>query len=98
MSVEYLVVSLVCLGLGALGSIAGTWTIHGRLYSLEDRLNLVEGSLLREVKSRAATARWQKVNQDEEAIAAALANPTASAPRKPKWFETLASKPNGTGS
>lgn len=98
MSVEYLVLSTVCLALGFLGSLASKWSLQTKLYSLEDRLSLVEGSLLRETKSRAATARWQKQSVEEAAIEAALLTKETPVGRKPKWFEGLVPKSNGTGS
>lgn len=98
MSVEYLVLSIVCLALGFLGSFASKWSLQSKLYSLEDRLTLVEGSLLREVKSRAATARWQKQSVEEAAIEAALSIKAEPVGKKRKWFEGLVPKSNGTGS
>ena len=89
MSIEYLLLPLACFGLGVIGAIAGTWTIHGRLYSLEDRQSVMEGSLLREVKSRAATERWKKQSIEEAAIESALQAPPAAEPRKAKWFQQL---------
>lgn len=71
---------------GVLGAVARGWSIHSRLYSLEDRLAVVEGTVSREVKVRAATARWQKPSKDEELVAAALAKPHAPE-HKANWWE-----------
>lgn len=57
-------------------SIVTTWSLRARLYALEDRTNVMEGTMTREVKIRAAQERWgKKPSKEEERIAAALENP-----------------------
>ncbi len=72
---------------GVVGAVARVWSIHSRLYSLEDRLSLVEGILTREVKVRAATERWKRPSRDEERIAEALANLPPPPTQKKNWWE-----------
>jgi hypothetical protein len=71
-----IVLLITCIVAGGIaGALLRTWSIHSRLYSLSDRLNIVEGILQREVKTRAATERWKRPSRDEEAVSAALLNP-----------------------
>lgn len=57
---------------GVLGALARAWSIQSRLYALENALSVVEGTLQREVKIRAAAERWNKKNPLDDSIAAAL--------------------------
>lgn len=98
MNVEFLVLPLISLALGALGSIAATWSIHARLYSLEDRQSVVEGTLQREVKSRAASERWKKASVEEELISNVLLTQKPLENKKPKWWNTVQKRANGTES
>jgi len=77
-----------CVAVAAVAAVARTWSLHSRLYSLEDRMAVVEGVTQREVKIRAAQARINKPNKDEE-LASALLAPQAQAPaKKMNWWET----------
>lgn len=83
-----LIVACICVGVTS--SVVATWALRSRLYSLEDRVNVVEGVTQREVKIRAATARLTRPSKDEELIEAAL---RASAPAKSlNWWETAQGK------
>lgn len=42
------------------GGLLTTWKLHRRTYSLEDRVTELETNTMREVKKRAAEARWSK--------------------------------------
>lgn len=78
----YVVLSL-CTGVAVLGALARGWSLHSRLYSLEDRINVIEGTVTREVKIRAAAERWKKPAEEDSKILEALktpAQPTASVP------------------
>lgn len=78
-----------CFAFGVAGALARTWSLHSRLYSLEDRVGVIEGTLTREVKIRAAQIRHANKPTDEtlfkELAAAAPANPV----RKKNWWERV---------
>lgn len=76
------------VGGGVLGALVRAWSIHSRLYSLEDRVNVAEGILTREVKTRAATERWSKPTKNEQSILEAMVIQPAGQIKKPKWWET----------
>lgn len=65
---EYAVFLLIlaCVCVGVVSAVVHTWSLRARLYSLEDRLAIVEGSLTREVKARAGQERWKKPDKDLE--------------------------------
>jgi len=79
--VDFVTILLIvsCIAVGVTAAIVTTWSLRARIYSLEDRTNIVEGVTSREVKIRAATERFRKPSKDEEAIAAALSNPAPAA-------------------
>jgi hypothetical protein len=74
-----------CMAAGVVGGVVHTWSLRARTYSLEDRVAIVEGTLSREVKTRAGQERWRKPTKDEEAVALALANPPQ--PQAKNWWE-----------
>lgn len=82
-AVLLLLVSAAAVGI--VSAVARTWSLHSRLYSLEDRVSVLEGVTQREVKIRAAEGRWKKPSIEEEAIKAALANP--GQPQPVKWWD-----------
>lgn len=88
METALLVAIALCIAAGVTGALIRSWSILSRLYSLEDRVGIIEGTVTREVKVRAAAERWKKPSKDEAAIVAAL-----EAPPEPKiqkaWWENL---------
>lgn len=85
-----LLISSVLAG-GVIGALVRTWSIHARLYSLEDRVNVVEGIVTREVKTRAATERWKKPSKDEELLLNAMNAPVRD--NRPWWVKAAESMP-----
>lgn len=81
------VLILGSVAVGVAGAVARTWSLHSRLYSLEDRVAVVEGNLNREVKARAGRERWQSPKKDDALLAALSAKPE---PVKP-WWEMIPS-------
>jgi len=77
------------------GALVRTWSIHRRLYSLEDRLLVVEGVTQREVKIRAGQERWKRPSKDDEALAAALALSSRAASAKLPWWKNPDLKQGG---
>jgi hypothetical protein len=95
MEYAYLLSIAAVVAGGVFGALARSWSILARLYSLEDRCNLLEGTLSREVKVRAANGRWGKRDQEDAILAAALDKPaphavlpwwTAAAQKHPRYF------------
>lgn len=78
-----IIVSAVAVGV--VSAVVRTWSLHSRLYSLEDRVNVLEGVTNREVKIRAAAERWSRPKKDEELLIHALAEPPQSKKPQP-WF------------
>ena len=68
------VISAVIAG-GVVGAMLRMWSVASRLYSLENRVNLVEGITTREVKIRASAERWKKPTADEAELASRLLHP-----------------------
>jgi len=86
MEIAYFLLISAMVAAGVVGAVARTWTIHSRLYSLEDRVGLIEGIVQREVKVRAAQERWKRPAKDEERLVEALsALPPPTPPRN--WWE-----------
>ena len=75
------------VGAGVLGAVVRSWSISTSLYSLNDRVALVEGILQREVKVRAGQARQSKQTPEELQVLAALANPPQPKEKKTPWWE-----------
>lgn len=80
----YLIIA-ACVGAAVAGALARTWSLHSRLYSLEDRCGVLEGTVNREVKIRAAQDRWSKPTKNDTLFAQM---PTDVAPqRKGPWWK-----------
>lgn len=84
LSSESAVILLVlsAIAVGVVSAVVTTWSLRARLYSLEDRLNVVEGVTQREVKIRAAQSRPAKLSADEVAL-----NQLAALQAKPATFQ-----------
>lgn len=74
-----------CLAAGIVAGVVHTWSLRARTYSLEDRVDRIEGNLSREVKARAGQERWKKPDKDLELIRQAQS--IAPVGRKPNWWE-----------
>ena len=74
------------LAAGVVGGVVHTWSLRARTYSLEDRVAILEGTLQREVKTRAGQERWKKPDKDLELLNAVNASPS----RRPNWWEVPA--------
>jgi len=85
---EYALVLLIVasVAVGVVSSVVTTWSLRSRFFSLEDRVGVMEGTLLREVKSRAGQERWKKPSREEEAAMAALNAPAVPPARKLNWW------------
>lgn len=77
------------------GALVRTWSIHRRLYSLEDRLVVVEGVTQREVKIRAAQARPSRQLKDEMALEQLKVVGSQSAKFSGPWWMNPALKVGG---
>lgn len=81
-----LIVSCVCVGV--VSAVLTTWHLRTVLYSLETRLDVVEGTLSREVKARAGQERWKKPAASAAQLAEELAVLQTKVPtKKPNWWE-----------
>jgi len=85
-AVTLLIVSGIAVGV--VSAVIRTWSLHARLYSLEDRISVVEGVTTREVKIRAAQARHAKPSKDEELAQSLLSPQTQPVTKKLNWWET----------
>lgn len=83
--VEYAVLLLIAavIAVGVVAAVVTTWGLRARLYSLEERMELVEGGLLRETKARAGAERWKKPDKD----AAILAELQTAPAKRRNWWE-----------
>lgn len=61
---------VACVAAGVVAGVVHTWSLRARVYSLEDRVDRMEGNLSREVKARAGQERWKKPDKDEALLAA----------------------------
>lgn len=86
----------LCIAAGVTGALIRSWSILSRLYSLEDRVAVLEGTVTREVKVRAASERWKKPSKDEAAIVAALEAPPVPKVQK-EWWEHLSAPRSFSG-
>ena len=78
-----LVVSLIT---GAVvGGLIRAWSILSLLYSVQDRVAVVEGTLLREVKTRAANERFKRPEKDITGLDPAVLAQVKPEPQKPFW-------------
>lgn len=79
------VLIVVALTASVLGGVVRGWSILSRLYSLEDRIAVAEGTLLREVKTRAGQERWKRPDKDVMQVDMQLLKPAPPAPPVPFW-------------
>lgn len=86
-SVAGILLIVACVAAGVTGAVLRTWSLHSRLYSLEDRMAVVEGVTQREVKIRAGQARQARPDKDA-ALLEALKPTGVAPPRKANWWET----------
>lgn len=84
---EYAVLLLIvsAIAVGVVSALIKTWSLHARTYSLEDRISVIEGTVTREVKIRAAADRWKKPDKDEALAASLLASGPKTRPMN--WWE-----------
>ncbi len=68
MEYGYLLVIASVIAGGVVGALVRSWSIMSRLYSLEDRVGVLEGVTTREVKIRAAQSRGQKTSVDDQTL------------------------------
>lgn len=80
------------LAVGVVGAVVRTWSLHSRLYSLEDRVGVLEGVQTREVKIRAAQSRQPKNNADDALVEQLR---TVGSGRKKNWWEVNPAVKNG---
>ena len=94
LSLDYAVVLLVAMALavGVTGAVVRTWSLHRRVYSLEDRLEVIEGVQTREVKIRAAQSRPPKRDMDDALMQQLAALPQGAGTRKQNWWEKKGAK------
>lgn len=85
MDYALLLVFTGAIAVGVISAVVKTWSFHTRLYSLEDRVAVMEGVQTREVKIRAAQARTPKANSDE-ALMSQLSGAGVSIKKK-NWWE-----------
>lgn len=86
MEFAVILVLVASISVGVVAAVVRTWSIHSRLYSVEDRVNVLEGNLSREVKIRAAAERWKKPAQEELAILDAMKNAPVQKASLP-WYK-----------
>lgn len=75
MDIGFLAAIAAVVAAGTLSALIRGWSLLARLYTLEDRLNIVEGVQTREVKNRAAGVRWTKRDAEQAVLEAALEAP-----------------------
>ena len=85
-SFSVILLIVACVAVGSVAGVIRTWSLHSRLYSLEDRLAIVEGNLTREVKARAGQERWKKPDKDLELLSKMQAPPEPT--KRMNWWET----------
>ena len=84
-SFAVLLLIVACVAAGVVAGVVHTWSLRARTYSLEDRVDRLEGNLSREVKARAGQERWKKPDKDEALLAAMKNAPTQG--RMLNWWE-----------
>lgn len=86
MEYAILLTILGAMAVGVTSAVVTTWRLRVTLLELSDRVNVLEGITNREVKVRAAAARWAKPDKDVELLQAM----TQQAPvHKKNWWEVL---------
>jgi hypothetical protein len=86
---------VAAVAVGVVSAVVRTWAIHARLYSLEDRLSVVEGVTTREVKIRAAQSRPPRYDRDEAALKELSNLRPESAKYTGPWWKNPALKQGG---
>lgn len=89
---ELVVLLAVSIGIagGVCGALLRTWSLHSRVYSLEDRVAVIEGNLTREVKTRAAMERHKSKGPDIEELKLLGQAAQGAAPAKRyNWWENM---------
>lgn len=84
---DYALILLIvaCIAVGAVAAVVRTWSLHARLYSLEDRVSVNEGITTREVKIRAADSRGKNRPADEALYKELASNPIQPQRKKNFW-------------
>jgi len=78
-----------CIAAGVVAAVIHTWSLRALAFSLDTRLGVVEGTLLREVKARAGQERWKKPDKDKEEMLRALTGGDPPQPaKKYNFWET----------
>jgi len=85
-SVAGILLIVACVAAGVTGAVLRTWALHSRLYSVEDRIAVLEGVTQREVKIRAGQARQARPDKDV-ALLQALQTTPGPIERKANWWE-----------
>jgi hypothetical protein len=87
MEIAFILLLAAAVAVGVVSAVVRTWSLHARLYSLEDRVSVVEGVTQREVKIRAATSRAGRPTKDEDLLKELAVAQTAPA-KKLNFWET----------
>lgn len=84
---DYALILLVVasIAVGVVAAVVRTWSLHARVYSLEDRVSVNEGITTREVKIRAAESRGKNRPGDEALFKELSANPVQPQRKKNFW-------------
>jgi len=95
MEISILVLIVAVVAGGVLGGVLRGWSLLATQYALSERVSLLEGSLLREVKSRAAKERWSRTAQDVAGIDDAVLAAAAKKPEPPlqQWWTNPQGRP-----
>ena len=88
MEVATILLLVAAIAVGTVAAVARTWALHSRIYSLEDRVAVVEGVTQREVKIRAAQSRTPNLAKDEALLKELTAKASSPQGRKVNWWET----------
>lgn len=90
MDFAFIAILVGSVALSVVTVVVRTWSLHQRLYSLEDRVGVIEGVQTREVKIRAAQSRTPKIQADEALLAQLQSQPI----RRKNWWETTSAAPS----
>lgn len=84
---DYALILLIvaCVAVGAVAAVVRTWSLHARLYSLEDRVSVNEGITTREVKIRAADSRGKNRLSEDALMASWVQKPIVQDRKKNFW-------------
>ena len=88
MELATILLLVAAVAVGVVSAVARTWSLHSRIYSLEDRVAVVEGVTQREVKIRAAQSRPPNLAKDEALLKELTSKASSSPGRKLNWWET----------